>query len=689
MLSRLDGRVRQGGAVVLAAAVLGCIWTGQAQAQPPLLESTSPIALPSQGNDGFSTSSTACASTSCASVGSWEDSSGHTHAFVASSANGIGGTGQIVALPNGANESVPDAELYGVSCWSTASCVAVGFYEDSSGNEQGLVVPITNGVAGPGTEVSLPSGASRFPDAYMYGVSCGSDGVCEAVGAYDDQSFSSQAMTLTITAGVPSAATKVTLPADAVSSSQQAELAAVSCWSGGDCEAVGYYTNSSGYEPLAVMIAGGTPGAVTRVSLPGDAKGSSQTAGVDVLSCWSAGSCALVGHYKDSANASQTFGGAISGGAPGPGVKVAMPSAATGAVSLQQIGCTATGACLAVGYYQDGSTNDYAFDLPIDGATVGAGEDVSLPSDASSSSPDAVLYGVGCSVSGPCLAVGDYAAETGGTLPMTLTMAGTTISAATVAPLPADQSATPQTGLYSVGCGSSGSCAAFGMYENNKGVAMPYLMGAQAALTVGATSLPAGEIGSAYAQTLSATGAWGIYNWSVASGTLPAGLSLNSATGVVSGTPTTPGSSTFTVQATGTGSPTQTATQSLSVTVAAPGLKVVGSSATVRKNRLGLKLSCSGGACAGAATLQITESYVVKHGKRRVHKHGTVAIGSVHFSLAAGQTQTYTVALNAAGRKALKTHKRWASTVLATVDGVKQTVGQLTLKAAAVKHKRK
>lgn len=66
--------------------------------------------------------------------------------------------------------------------------------------------------------------------------------------------------------------------------------------------------------------------------------------------------------------------------------------------------------------------------------------------------------------------------------------------------------------------------------------------------TITAESLPDGEVGTAYSQTLTATGDTPI-TWSV-SGTLPAGLSLDAATGIISGTPTTEKTSTFTVTAT-------------------------------------------------------------------------------------------------------------------------------------------
>ena len=71
-----------------------------------------------------------------------------------------------------------------------------------------------------------------------------------------------------------------------------------------------------------------------------------------------------------------------------------------------------------------------------------------------------------------------------------------------------------------------------------------------AAIVVNPATLPGGSVGSAYSRTISATGGTGTKTFSVSAGTLPAGLSLNATTGVISGTPTSAGSSSFTIQAT-------------------------------------------------------------------------------------------------------------------------------------------
>ena len=92
------------------------------------------------------------------------------------------------------------------------------------------------------------------------------------------------------------------------------------------------------------------------------------------------------------------------------------------------------------------------------------------------------------------------------------------------------------------------------------------------ALTITTSSLPAGVVGVAYSQTLSATGGQPPYSWSITAGSLPGGLALSASTGVLSGTPSTSGSFNFTVQASDGGQPTpQTATKAFSLAVAAGG----------------------------------------------------------------------------------------------------------------------
>ena len=71
-------------------------------------------------------------------------------------------------------------------------------------------------------------------------------------------------------------------------------------------------------------------------------------------------------------------------------------------------------------------------------------------------------------------------------------------------------------------------------------------------IAVAPSSLPNGTVGTSYSQTISASGGSGTYSYAVTSGSLPAGLSFNSSTGALTGTPTAAGSSPLTITATDT-----------------------------------------------------------------------------------------------------------------------------------------
>jgi hypothetical protein len=68
-------------------------------------------------------------------------------------------------------------------------------------------------------------------------------------------------------------------------------------------------------------------------------------------------------------------------------------------------------------------------------------------------------------------------------------------------------------------------------------------------ITLSPTPPPGGTVGVAYSQPITASGGAVPYTFTVTSGTLPDGLTLTPA-GVLSGTPTTNGTFTFTVRAT-------------------------------------------------------------------------------------------------------------------------------------------
>ena len=83
-----------------------------------------------------------------------------------------------------------------------------------------------------------------------------------------------------------------------------------------------------------------------------------------------------------------------------------------------------------------------------------------------------------------------------------------------------------------------------------------------------ATTLPGGVVGAAYTQTFAATGGSSPYQWSVSTGTLPIGLTLNASTGSLAGTPTAAGTFNFTIRVADVGARSATASFTMVVTAA-------------------------------------------------------------------------------------------------------------------------
>ncbi len=165
----------------------------------------------------------------------------------------------------------------------------------------------------------------------------------------------------------------------------------------------------------------------------------------------------------------------------------------------------------------------------------------------------------------------DTLTATGGTMPYTWSVnagalpPGITLSAAGVL------AGTPTTaGSYPF---------SVNVVDANNGIAtasITLVVTAVLALTFGAP--PGGQVGFAYSDTLTAAGGTPPYTWSVSSGALPAGLTLNASTGVIAGTPTAGGTTSFTVKV--TDSAGKTATQPTSITVVA-GILTIAASANV------------------------------------------------------------------------------------------------------------
>jgi hypothetical protein len=473
----------------------------------------------------------------------------------------------------GAGES---ASLTSISCALPGWCTAGGSYRNSAGGRQAMIETEADGTWGAPQPVALPSGAStsaKNESATITSVSCVVTGFCVAVGSYRGSGNG----TLIVSEAGGFWATGITLPSVSGEITGGGVLDSISCASAGNCVAVGTSTTSKGL--IEPTIATEVAGAWAKPLLPTLPAGDDETVPTSLsVSCPAAGDCVIAGtDYPVSgpqlplivaeSNAhwqpAETIG-------PLPG-SLADVNQVT---SLGAIDCAAVGQCTAVGNDKT-ATGAAGFALVDSG---GVFTEVSLPYPTGTAGfltddPDLGLAAVGCADPGDCAAAGGY--PTAGTptqpdaAPMTAVEGGGVWSEPIALPAPAD-SAPATSGVATVSalsCPAVGLCEGVGGYEIAGGAQIPMVASSVPPLTVSTTSLAPAQIGHPYTAQLLSGGGTGAGTWAVTSGTLPIGLTLNPATGVISGTPRFAQSTTFTIAVSDAGPPAQSASASLAITV--------------------------------------------------------------------------------------------------------------------------
>lgn len=144
-------------------------------------------------------------------------------------------------------------------------------------------------------------------------------------------------------------------------------------------------------------------------------------------------------------------------------------------------------------------------------------------------------------------------ARTGGTAPLVWSVSGA---------LPPGLSLNTATGVIS-GVASSSGTSTFSIQVTDatgKFVSQTYSIAINSSLLITTSTLPVASIGSAYSQTFAASGGRIPYVWTISSGKLPDGLSLNSNSGVISGSATASGKFDFIVTVTDADGITATST---------------------------------------------------------------------------------------------------------------------------------
>ncbi len=170
----------------------------------------------------------------------------------------------------GAHQEVFVAE---VSCPSAGSCAAGGFYFNGDDVEQGLLLSQSGGGAWSGEAAPLPAGSDTGSNeqSEINALSCAPT-TCEGVGYVRDTSGSFHALLQQLSGGTwtPSMAPE---PTNAGSgSNQDAGLLGVSCTFDGICNAVGFYEDqANGADRALIVNVDGTSASATEGPQPADA----------------------------------------------------------------------------------------------------------------------------------------------------------------------------------------------------------------------------------------------------------------------------------------------------------------------------------------------------------------------------------------------------------------------------------
>lgn len=222
----------------------------------------------------------------CVAVGSYTSSNGSSNGLIETLAHGTW-TPARAPLPSGA---VDVQRLNGIACTAPGSCVAVGIY--AANNETlGLIETFTHGTWTP-AQAPLPTGAPRANGSALWGISCATRGSCVAVGDYTTGKNASNSQGLTEELAnrtwIPA---RSPLPGNAARTSPGAGLFAVACATPGNCVAAGDYTDSSKHDVamlettgvISKIIAAGIPSASATASSPAQPAESTTTAPASVI----------------------------------------------------------------------------------------------------------------------------------------------------------------------------------------------------------------------------------------------------------------------------------------------------------------------------------------------------------------------------------------------------------------------
>jgi len=426
---------------------------------PPVTWGPPQLAVPTTTNSGGSAqvTSVSCSSDgNCVAGGFYRDGAGF-QAFVVSQTAGVWGNPRL-AVPTTTN-SGNEATVSSVSCSSVGNCAAGGYYTDGAGL-QAFVVSQTAGLWGT-PRLAVPTTTNSGNNAQVTSVSCSSTGTCVAGGYYREGAGFFQAFVVSQTAGVWG--THQLVVPTTTNSGNSAEVRSVSCSSAGNCAAGGFYTDGAGRQAFVVSQTAGVWG-TPQLAVP-TTTNSGNTARVNSVSCSSAGNCAAGGSYSDGAG-EQAFVVSQTVGVWGtPQLAVLTTTNSGGFASVNSVSCSSAGNCAAGGSYRDGA-GEQAFVVSQTAGLWGTHQLV-VPT-TTNSGRFASVTSVSCWSAGTCAAGGFYRVVTGSSQAFVVSQTAGVWETHQLA-VPATTNSGNNARVRSVSCSSAGNCVAGGSYRDGAG----------------------------------------------------------------------------------------------------------------------------------------------------------------------------------------------------------------------------
>jgi hypothetical protein len=226
-------------------------------------------------------------------------------------------------------------------------------------------------------------------------------------------------------------------------------LNSVSCASSTNCAAVGGYV-SSGSEAGLGETWNGSAWITSQLQPTADL-------GADTSVACSGSACAATGEYNTNHSVIQTAGGGTWTGE----IATPLPTTNTGSAELNALACASSSWCIGVGGYYTSGSNYFGLIDSGAGSSYTATQ-APLPSNAATGNPDVNLKADSCTASGACVAVGNYEDQSSDYDSLLVTESesdGTWAAASPTVPAGGSDSL-----LAAVSCVASYGCVAVGQY---------------------------------------------------------------------------------------------------------------------------------------------------------------------------------------------------------------------------------